>query len=40
MQEESVPTPIENMPGLTPALAQKLIAANISTDRTTGRSCA
>src|SRR5437762_3426203 len=31
MQEESVPTPIENMPGLTPALAQKLIAANIST---------
>jgi N utilization substance protein A len=29
--QESVPTPIENMPGLTPALAQKLIAANIST---------
>ena len=29
--QESVPTPIENMPGLTPALAQKLIAANITT---------
>jgi transcription termination/antitermination protein NusA len=31
MQEEAAPTPIENMPGLTPALAQKLIAANITT---------
>jgi N utilization substance protein A len=29
--QESAPTPIENMPGLTPALAQKLIAANITT---------
>ncbi len=29
--QESVPTPIENMAGLTPALAQKLIAANVAT---------
>src|SRR5436190_5075824 len=29
--QESAPTPIENMPGLTPALSQKLIAANITT---------
>jgi N utilization substance protein A len=29
--QESEPTPIENMPGLTPALAQKLVAAGIAT---------
>ena len=29
--QESVPTPIENMPGLTPALVQKLSSAGIST---------
>ena len=29
--QESAPTPIENMPGLTPALVQKLSASGIST---------
>jgi transcription termination/antitermination protein NusA len=29
--QESAPTPIENMPGLTPALVQKLAASGIST---------
>ncbi len=31
MMQEVVPTPIENMPGLTPSLVQKLNAAGIST---------